>query len=174
LNFAQPAFILDEVPIILQKEGAMNFNSLTDVLVYAVRKEHDAQELYLTFRDMVKDPGAKTLLEDLANQELGHKNMIENALKTGRVDKIGGKKRVTDLHLSDHMIADEIDRDSSAQDVMLYAMKQEQASYNLYRTLLDNYQDTELSDILSHLVKEELKHKETLEREYEDHFMQWM
>lgn len=152
----------------------MNFESLNDVLTFAIRKEHDARELYLAFRDMIKDPGAKTLLQELADQELGHKNMLEHALKQGEVDEIGGKREIRDLHLSDHLVADEIGSDSSPQDIMLYAMKMEQASYNLYSTLLDNYQATELEEVLAKLSKEELKHKETLEREYDEHFMQWM
>ena len=152
----------------------MNFESLNDVLTFAIRKEHDARELYLTFRDMIKDPGAKTLLQELADQELGHKNMLEHSLKQGKVDEIGGKREIRELHLSDHMVADEIGPDSSPQDVMLHAMKMEQASYNLYSTLLDNYQATQLEEVLAKLTKEELKHKEILEREYDEHFMQWM
>ena len=79
----------------------MQFESLNDVLTFAIRREHDARELYLMFRDMVKDPGAKALLEDLANQELGHRNLLENALKGGNIERIGGKKEIKDLHLSD-------------------------------------------------------------------------
>lgn len=152
----------------------MGFDSLTDVLTFAIRKEHNARELYLMFRDMVKDPAAKRLLEELANQELGHKNMLENALKEGGVDKIGGKLDVQDLHLSDHMVSEEIGSDSSPQDVMLFAMKMEKAAHGFYSMMLDNYRGTDLEGILSQLVQEELRHKEILEREYEDHFMMWM
>lgn len=152
----------------------MNFQSLNDVLIFAIRKENDARELYLMFRDMVKDPGAKTLLQELADQEHGHKNLLEKTLKDQDVDRIGGKKEVADLHLSDHMVAEEVGPNSSAQDVMLFAMKMEQASYNLYRALLENYWGTAIEGVLARLVQEELKHKETLEKEYDEHFMQWM
>ena len=152
----------------------MNFQTLQDVLTFAIRKEHDASELYLSLRKRVKDTGAKTLLSDLANQELGHKNMLEHALKKGDVNRIGGKKEVTDLHLSDYMVAEEISPESSPQDVMLYAIKMEQASYGLYQALLENYSGSDIEAVLSKLVKEELHHKETLEREYDEHFMQWM
>jgi rubrerythrin len=156
------------------KEVDMKLESLNDVLTFAIRREHDARELYLMFRDMVKDPGAKALLEDLANQELGHRNLLENALKGGKIDRIGGKKEAKDLHLGEYMVTEAIGPDSSPQDVMLFAIKKEQEAYSIYHMLLGNYEGTELEELFSRLVKEELHHKETLEREYEEHFMQWM
>jgi rubrerythrin len=152
----------------------MNFESLNDVLTFAIRREHDAYELYMMFRNMVKDPGAKALLEDLANQELGHKNLLENALKGGTIARIGGKKKIQDLRLSDYMVTEEVGPDSSPQDVMLFAMKKEEEAYNIYHMLLGNYEGTEIEELFSKLAQEELRHKETLEREYEEHFMQWM
>ena len=156
------------------KEGDMNFESLNDVLTFAIRREHDARELYLMFRNMVKDAGAKALLEDLANQELGHKQLLENALKKGNVELIGGKKEVRDLHLSDYMVTEDIGPGSSPQNVMLYAMKKEQEAYNMYHMLVGNYEGTEIEELFSRLAQQELHHKEILEREYEEHFMQWM
>jgi rubrerythrin len=152
----------------------MKFESLKDVLTFAIRREHDARELYQMFREKVKDPGAKVLLEDLANQEMGHQNLLEHAMKREQMEDIGGKAQVKDLHLTDYMVAETIDPDSRPQDVMLFAIKKEQEAYNLYRTLLGNYEGTELEELFSRLSKEELHHKETLEREYEEHFMQWM
>jgi rubrerythrin len=152
----------------------MKFESLNDVLTFAIRREHDARELYLMFRDMVKDPGAKALLEDLANQELGHKNLLENALKGGNIARIGGKKEIKDLHLGDYMVTEEVGPESSPQDVMLFAIKKEQEAYNIYHMLLGNYEGTEVEELFSKLAQEELRHKETLEREYEEHFMQEM
>jgi rubrerythrin len=152
----------------------MKFDTLQDILTFAIRREHDARELYLMFRDRVKDAGAKTLLEDLANQELGHKNLLENVLKGGMIEHIGGEAKVTDLHLSDYIIAEDIGSGSSPQDVMLFAIKKEQEAYNIYHRLHGNYEKSELGGLFSRLAKEELSHKETLEREYEEHFMQWM
>jgi len=156
------------------KEVAMKFTSLNDVLTFAIRREHDARELYMMFRNMVKDPGAKALLEDLANQELGHKNLLEHALKKENVELIEGKKAVKDLHLSDFMVTEDIGPDSTPQNVMMFAMKKEQEAYNMYQMLLGNYEGTEIEDIFSRLSQEEMHHKEILEREYEEHFMQWM
>lgn len=152
----------------------MKHESLNDVLTFAIRREHDARELYLMFRDMVKDTGAKALLEDLANQELGHKNLLENALKKEDIELIGGKKKVKDLHLSYYMTTEDIGPDSTPQKVMLFAIKKEEEAYNMYHMLLGNYEGTEMEELFSRLAREEMDHKEILEREYEEHFMQWM
>jgi rubrerythrin len=168
------SLVTEEVNHYSLKEATMNFETLQDVLIFAIRREDDARKLYLMFQDMVKDPGAKALLKDLADYELGHKNLLEKALKGGEVRRIGGKKKIADLHLGDYMVAGDIGPDSSPQDVMLFAIKKEQEAYNLYHVLLGNYGETELEELFSRLAKEELGHKETLEREYEEHFMQWM
>lgn len=152
----------------------MNFETLQDVLIFAIRREADAQKLYLMFRDMVKDPGAKALLKDLADYELGHKNLLESVLTGEAIGRIGGKKKIADLHLGDYMVAGDIGPGSSPQDVMLFAIKKEQEAYDIYHMLLGNYGETELEGLFSRLATEELSHKETLEREYEEHFMQWM
>jgi rubrerythrin len=152
----------------------MNFETLEDILIFAIRREDDARKLYLMFEGMVKDPGAKALLKDLADYELVHKNLLEKALKGGEVGRIGGKKKIADLHVGDYMVAGDIGPDSSPQAVMLVAIKKEQEAYNLYHMLLENYGETGLEELFSRLAKEELGHKETLEREYEEHFMQWM
>lgn len=152
----------------------MKLESMNDVLTFAIRREHDARELYLMFRDMVKDPGAKALLEDLANQELSHKNLLENALKKGNMELIEGKRKVKELHLSEYMVTEDIGPDSTPQKVMLFAIKKEEEAYNMYQMLLGNYEGTEVEELFSRIAQQEMDHKEILEREYEEHFMQWM
>ena len=56
-------------------EVDMKLESLNDVLTFAIRREHDARELYVMLRNIVKDPGSKALLEDLAKQELSHRDL---------------------------------------------------------------------------------------------------
>ncbi len=55
-----------------------------------------------------------------------------------------------------------------------YTMKMEQSAYDLYKGLHANYMDTELEGLFARLAQEELRHKEILEEQYEEHFMQWM
>jgi rubrerythrin len=152
----------------------MQLETLEDILHFAIRKEHDARELYLMFQTRVKDAGAKALLTDLAAYELGHQRLLEGILKGGKVGLIGGKRKIAELPLKDYPASEKIGPDSSPQDIMTFAIKKEQEAHDIYHVLLGNYTGTELEGLFSKLAAEELKHKETLEREYEQHFMQWM
>jgi rubrerythrin len=155
-------------------EGTMNFATLKDALTFAMDKEKKANELYLLFRGKVKDEGAKALLKDLADQELGHWRMIQEALLTGAVEGIGAKAKGRDLQVSDYMVEIELTADSTPPDIMVFAMQMEKKSFDLYNDLLAQYKGTGLETLFSQLAREEMRHKEILEKEYETHFAQWM
>ncbi|TFG93112.1 MAG: hypothetical protein E4H15_02105 [Syntrophobacterales bacterium] len=152
----------------------MKFESLESALTFAANKESASYELYTSFRGIVKNMAAKKLLEELAAQELNHKELIEGALASGDVGTIGGKQNISEISFSDYMVAGIIDPESDPQDIMQFAMKMEQAAYNLYNGLLGNYGGTNLEALFSRLAREELEHKEILEDQYEKHFAQWM
>jgi len=152
----------------------MNFATLKDALSYAMDKEKKANELYLLFRGKVRDDGAKALLKDLADQELGHWKMIQEALLTGTVEGIGAKAKGQDLQMSDTMVEIELTADSTPQDIMVFAMQMEKKAFDFYNGLLARYRGTELEALFSRLTREEMRHKEILEKEYETHFAQWM
>ena len=152
----------------------MKFESLEHALTFAVDKEDASYKLYTSFRNIVKNMAAQKLLEELAAQELKHKELIEGALASGDVGTIGGKKDISEISFSDYMVAGTISPDSDPQDIMQFAMKMEQAAYDLYNGLLKNYGRTNLEPLFSRLTQEELTHKEILEDQYEKHFAQWM
>lgn len=152
----------------------MKFKTLDDVLKYAIGKEKKSNQLYRMFQKKVKDPAAKKLLGELAEQETGHRKILEEALKTHKMHNIGGKCEVADMKLADYMVERELGPDSDPQDVMMFAMQMEKLSYDFYRELLKNYEGTKLGSAFAKLSDEERCHKETLEKEYEEHFMQWM
>lgn len=152
----------------------MKFESLENALTFAADKEDASCKLYRSFRNIVKNMAAQKLLEELAAQELKHKELIESVLASGDVGTIGGKKDISEISFSDYLVAGAIGPDSKPQDVMQFAMKMEQAAYDLYNGLLGNYGGTNLGPLFSRLAQEELKHKEILEDQYEKHFAQWM
>lgn len=52
--------------------------SLRDVLDKAIQKEIESQRLYTDLSQKVKDNSARTVFQDLARQELEHKQRIES------------------------------------------------------------------------------------------------
>lgn len=152
----------------------MNFATLKDALTYAMDKEKKANELYLLFREKVKDDGARALLKNLADQEMGHWKMIREALLTGTVEGIGATAKGRDLQVSDSMVEIDLTADSSPQDIMVFAMQMEKKAFDFYSVLLARYRATEMEALFDRLAREEMRHKEILEKEYETHFAQWM
>jgi len=152
----------------------MNFGTLKDALNFAMDKEKKANELYLLFQSKVKDEAARTLLKDLADQELGHVKMIRDALQGGSIEGIGAKARGGDLQVSDYMVEIELTADSSPQDIMVAAMQMEKKAFDFYGGLLTQYRGTVFEALFTRLSREEMRHKEILEKEYETHFSQWM
>ena len=152
----------------------MQFATLKDALTYALDKEMNARELYRLFRGTVKDDAAKALLQELADQEMGHWKMIREALDSGSIEGVGAKAKGRDLQVSDTMVEIELTPDSSPQDIMVFAMQMEKKAMDFYGGLLDQYRGTDLEALFSRLAREEMRHKEILEKEYEEHFAQWM
>jgi rubrerythrin len=155
-------------------EDHMNFGTLKDALTFAMDKEKKANELYLLFRSKVKDAAAKALLKDLADQELGHMKMIQEALQGSSIEGIGAKAKGRDLQVSDYMVEIELTADSTPQDIMVAAMQMEKKAFDIYNGLLAQYKGTGLEPLFTRLSREEMRHKEILEKEYETHFSQWM
>ena len=52
--------------------------SLRDVLGKAIQKEIESQRLYTDLSQKVKDNSARTVFQDLARQELEHKQRVES------------------------------------------------------------------------------------------------
>jgi hypothetical protein len=90
------------------KEVPMNVATLKDALLFAMDKEKKANELYLLFRGKVKDDAARALLQELADQEMGHWKMIREALDSGSVEGIGAKAKGRDIQVSDYMVEIEL------------------------------------------------------------------
>ncbi len=152
----------------------MRFTPLEEALHYARAKEDQSYHLYLMFAKIVEDSAAGKILSELARQERGHLDMIDEALERGNVAPTAGRKDVTDLSFSDYMPDAAIDESSDVQEVMRYAMKMERRAADLYRQLQQNYEGTAFEGLFRHLAEEEWNHKRILEDQYERHFLQWM
>jgi rubrerythrin len=50
----------------------------------------------------------------------------------------------------------------------------EKKAMDFYGGLLDQHRGTDLEALFSRLAREEMRHKQILEKEYEEHFAQWM
>ncbi len=139
--------------------------SFEEILEFAVRKEQEAADLYKDFARRARRPGAGAMFLDLSKQEMGHKAKLQKIAR-GRVQG-GASGKVTDLRISDHLAEPEISGESSYQDILILAIKREEASVRLYTDMGNAAPDEASRDLLAALAAEEKKHKLSLESEYD-------
>lgn len=142
---------------------------IKEIIQYAIQKEIEAYNLYAGFVDKTKNPAAKKLLEELAEEELEHKSILQAISKVEELLEFKFEP-IQDLKLSDHLLTPPIDENSDIQAVLAFAMKAEKAVYELYTQMSKAANEGKDSTIFQNLANMELIHKNKLESLYDDMF----
>lgn len=140
-------------------------------LEMAIKEEIKAYTLYSNLSERVKNMGTKNMLIELAEQEKGHKKLLEEITQGGTQNQLGQNIPYESSGIANFMIETNIKEDATPQEVMAYAIKAEQKAFDFYTALSDDLSDPSLKDLFSKLASEEKVHKIKLEDEYEEHFM---
>jgi rubrerythrin len=145
--------------------------NIEEILRTAIQGEEESYELYTNAVDLVQAEHIKTLLRELAQEELGHKAALEKMLADPnqlmpQVRKLQAAP-IQDYKIGDHLVARPLGPNSTFQDVCIFASKKEQQSYELYLNLAA--QSTgDAHDLLEAMAKDELRHKNLVEGWYEE------
>jgi rubrerythrin len=150
----------------VKKGDKMVDSSLESIVDFAIEEEHGAEELYSKTAKKIKSPQLAGLLTDMANMEKGHAAKLE-AFKKGKIAEIGNIA-VQDLKIGDYLVDVEVDENSSIQDIMIFSIKKEQSAHNLYTNMSKMVFEPAEKELFQHLAQEELKHKNDLEKVYDD------
>ncbi len=140
------------------------FETIDDVLDFAIGREIEAQEFYLKLADMVETPEMVEVFSDLASEELEHKAKLQ-AVKVGQIGI--DMEQVGNLGITDHVKEIEPHSKMSYIDLLIVGMKKEEKSRKLYTDLATITQEQELKEIFLKLAKDEAEHKLRFEIEYD-------
>jgi len=145
--------------------------TIEKVLKEAIQGEEEAHKLYTDSVELVQAEHIKTVLRELAQEELGHKAALEKLLADPKqlkwqVHTLRGAA-VEDYKIADHLIARSLGPDSTFQDVCIFAAKKEQQSYEMYSRMAEQ-SGGEIRDLLEAMAKDELRHKNLVEGWYEE------
>ena len=143
---------------------AMSFAELVQV---GIKKEADTEAFYRYWSERLSDAGARTLLDELAQEEAKHRVFFENLKETDIQE--GASAEVLDLHIGDYLVAKEISDDSSTQDVLISAIHREAGAIKFFTDLAG--QGGKLQATFEQLALEEKKHKLRLEAWYDDNIL---
>lgn len=144
----------------------MNFESVDQILDYAISQEEAAYDFYMDLAGKMDKPNMKKVFEEYAQEEKMHKAKLQT-VKKGKV-MLGSEQKVLDLKLGDNLIDIKLDKNLSYQDALIVAMKAEKAAYKLYNDLASATDDANLKATLLDLAQEEAKHKLRFEVEYDE------
>jgi rubrerythrin len=140
----------------------------------AIEREIEAFNLYADAAKGVGNTVLRKALEEMSEQERGHRVKLE-AVLAGNVRwavRMAKAQPVTDLRLSDHLVGGSVEPNAAYQDILLFAAKREKAAYDFYTTMAGLLDDVLVQNVFTMLANEELKHKNRLEKMYEDEVYQ--
>ncbi len=144
----------------------MSNTDFEEIIDFAIEEEIKAYKLYEETAQKVNDNRLTPLLKDVASMERGHEAKLR-AFKAGKPVKVGSEK-IQDLKIGDYLVDVELNENSSIQDIMIFAIKAEMKAYELYINLEKLYAEQEEKALFIQLANEELQHKNSLEKAYDD------
>lgn len=145
---------------------------LKAILESAVKLEEQSYALYTMAQEKVNYPSSKKFLEELAQEELKHKEKllaIMNGKEKFELSSYGEK--VENLKIVDVMKGTTLSEDADYQGILVYAAKREKATFDYYNSLALGLEGTKVGELFSKLAQEELAHKNKLEREYDEYIL---
>jgi len=149
----------------------MDLSNIENILKFAISKEEAAIAVYGKMSEKTKVPGLKNLMLELQEEEKNHKRLLEGI--TGPKLEAFEIKEVPDLKISDYLVKESPSEDMTFQDLLIFAAKKEQEAVELYSDLESRTDDEELKKMFRFLVQQEKTHKLKLEKEYDEHVLEW-
>ncbi len=144
----------------------MKYNSIDDILDFAIREEQAAADFYTDLAHNADNSAMRDALLEFSREEKAHKTRLIAVKKDASLMPAG--PTTPDLKIADYTIDVAISSDMSYQDALIVAMKKEKAALKMYTDLAAAATDASLKQTLLALAQEEAKHKLRFEMEYDD------
>ncbi|CCK79889.1 MULTISPECIES: ferritin family protein [Desulfobacula] len=147
----------------------MEFGSVDEILSFAIDKEKEAVEFYLSLAKEATRASLKETFERFAKEEEKHAALLSDI--SGNKKKMDSYefKKITDLKISDYLVETEYEEGMPMPEILKIAMKREEKAVKLYSMLSDQSDNEDAKKVFMILVQEESKHKLALESMYDDY-----
>ena len=145
------------------------FNSINEILDFAIQSEQEAVDFYSSLAKDAKNPTIKSIFMDFVQEEMGHKAKLMKIKEEG-IFTIENSE-IQDLKISDFLAPVKARPDMTYQDALVVVMKKEKAAFKLYSHLSKIAPTAELKNFFVMLAKEEANHKLHFEQEYDDYVL---
>ncbi|HGY11117.1 MAG TPA: rubrerythrin [Desulfobacterales bacterium] len=147
----------------------MDFNSIEEIINYAIKREKEAVEFYEEISKQEDFSGARETFEGFAKEERKHQAMLEDF--SINKEKIAEYKLewITDIKRSNYLVDIEYEKGMHYTDILRLAMKKEEKALKLYNDLMQKTDNENVMKLFKVLAQEEAKHKGFLEGLYDDY-----
>jgi rubrerythrin len=154
-----------------RKESDMKFDSLEAIVEFAIEKEKEAVEFYSGLARDEAFSGSKEMFTDFAREEQKHQKMLQEFKTKGFTQAMRNYKLkwIKDIKRSDYVVELEYRKGMAYNEILMLAMKREEAALKLYNDFLKQADTPESQKVFKMLCQEEAKHKLALETMYDDY-----
>jgi len=136
-----------------------------EVIIFGIRKEAEAANLYQVYANLAESLNVKRMFEEMKEEELSHRRLLEN-IKPEDISAYK-LKDIPDMKISTYSTQGDFNPDMRYGDALMLAIKREEMAYKLYQGLASGCDDKDLKKLFLILAQEEAKHKLKLEDEYD-------
>jgi len=138
----------------------------------AIQREEEAHDFYMQAANESEFKSSAKLLQDLAKQEVVHKEKLQKALQSGVCETFTceTQEELERMDLSKYLVDIPLRPSSTPQDVLIVAIKREEASHSFYEALSELTNSSVHRSVFETLAGEEEVHKTRLQNMYDDIF----
>ena len=147
----------------------MENNTMHEILNYAIDREREAVRFYQDLQKIAKFKNQIEMLKNIENMEKGHIEVLQN-IKSGKITMLKIED-VIDLKISDYLVKKEPTPNMDFQDILIIAMKREEAATKLYKNLSEVVVNKEIKKLFERLSAEEANHKIGFEDLYDKYIL---
>ncbi|MBP7460031.1 MAG: ferritin family protein [Candidatus Delongbacteria bacterium] len=147
----------------------MDHEKLDSIIRFAIDREQEAVNFYQELQTKTKFSGKKEFLNSLEMMEKGHIEILRH-IQRQTVSQLD-IPAVANMKISDYLVPAQSEGEMSYQDIIITAMKREEASYKLYSMLAGNFQDADTRKLFEKLASEEAQHKSRFEEIYDQEIL---
>ncbi len=143
----------------------MQSETIESILKKAANKEQGSYLIYKNAASRAKDVQIKTTLSKFAEEELKHKQAIEDF----NIETLSNKEieieETSRQGISEYLTSTDegISEVSDFNDILVYAAKREKKAFEFYSNMSKQVDDAGLKNLFVWLAQEESKHKEDIE-----------
>ena len=144
----------------------MDFEQYKQLLLGAVKNEIEAYEFYRDAAKKAANKSLKSIFEELAREEMGHKDLLETyAFDEQRTIRFNDAK---DYKIAESVPLPALSPTMSFADGVALAMKKEEQAMLMYRNFANACSDPAQKEVFLNLSRMEQGHKVKLENIYND------